>query len=332
MSPEAELERTRAALIEEGAVLCFRLGGDAPLRGACEAALKGGLQVLELTLTTPGALDEMERLAGDGTALVGAGTVLSPDDVVRTRDAGGRFVMSPVFDPEVVDTAHELGLLAVPGAATPKEILAAHRHGARLVKVFPSGALGGPAYLRAVRGPLSDVAFVPTSGPTAETLGAYLSAGAVAVGVGGAEVFPPDFTLRGIEAAVARIRAALDASRMGAAAGADAAEAHVSVTPVLVGRSIAHGVVCRWRDGQYVAIVAPGGMVACGIFDPAVCERFGFAVAMAHGTPEAPLAEPADVLAARIDTVSPAAASLGIEPGMPGRDALVLLLGAEAVA
>jgi 2-dehydro-3-deoxyphosphogluconate aldolase/(4S)-4-hydroxy-2-oxoglutarate aldolase len=111
-----------------------------------------------------------------------------------------------------VDEAHAHGLLAVPGAATAAEILAAWRHGARLVKVFPSGPLGGPAYLRAVRGPLPEVPLVPTSGPTAETLADYLAAGAVAVGVGG-EVFPPGWTLASVEAAARRVHQALAAAR-----------------------------------------------------------------------------------------------------------------------
>jgi len=114
-----------------------------------------------------------------------------------------------VHDPEVVREAHRLGLLAVPGAATPTEILAAHGGGARLVKFFPSAALGGPAFIRAFRGPLPHIPLVPTSGPTAETLADYLDAGAVAVGVG-PEVFPPGFTTAHVEAAARRIRHAAD--------------------------------------------------------------------------------------------------------------------------
>ena len=91
--------------------------------------------------------------------------------------------MSPVFDAEVVAAAHQHGLLAVPGAATPTEILTAHRSGARLVKVFPAAALGGPSFLKAVRGPLPNIPLVPTSGPTADTLADYFAVGASAVGI-----------------------------------------------------------------------------------------------------------------------------------------------------
>jgi len=181
MSDTATIERTRDAILEEGVVLCVRLGEGAPLLDVCRAAVKGGLRVLEMTLTTPGALDAIRVLAREGGSLVGGGTVLTRDEARAVADASGRFAFSPVFDPDVVDEAHRLGLLAVPGTATPTEILAAHRSGARLVKVFPAGALGGPAYLRAVRGPLPNVPLLPTSGPASESFAAYLAAGAVAV-------------------------------------------------------------------------------------------------------------------------------------------------------
>ncbi len=221
-----DIDRTLRAVLSEGVILCVRLGSGQDVLGACRAGLAGGLRVLELTLTTPGALEAMSVLAreardakrhgpGEGP-LVGGGTVLTAAQARAVKEAGGRFALSPVFDPEMMDEARRLGLLAIPGTATPAEILAAHRHGARAVKIFPAGALGGPAYLRAVRGPLPDVPLVPTSGPTAENLAGYLDAGAVAVGVG-AEVFPPGFTPASAEAAARRVRAAIDAYRAGAA-------------------------------------------------------------------------------------------------------------------
>jgi 2-dehydro-3-deoxyphosphogluconate aldolase/(4S)-4-hydroxy-2-oxoglutarate aldolase len=206
------IARTRDELIREGAVLCVRFGGGIDVLAACRAALRGGLRVLEITLTTPGALSLIGELAGAGGTLVGGGTVLSPGEVRLVAEAGGRFVLSPVFDPAVVDEAHARGLLAVPGAATAAEILAAHRHGARLVKLFPSGPLGGPAYLRAVRGPLPEIPLLPTSGPSAATLADYLAAGAVAVGIG-AEVFPAGLDAGAIAAAAGTVRRALALAR-----------------------------------------------------------------------------------------------------------------------
>jgi len=197
----------------DGVILCIRLGADAPVSvvDACLAAARGGLRVLEITLTTPGALDAIRELSKEDV-IVGAGTVLSIEDVMRVAAAGGRFVLSPVYDPGVMDEAHLHSMLALPGASTPTEILAAHRHGAHMVKVFPAGPLGGPAYLRAIRGPLPDISLVPTSGATAETLHEYLDAGAAAIGVGN-EVFPPGFTLESVEKAARRVREAMDKAR-----------------------------------------------------------------------------------------------------------------------
>lgn len=209
-SPTTSIDATHARVLEDRVILCLRLSDPHVVLDACRAAVRGGLEILELTLTTPGALDVMSQLATDTTAVVGAGTVLSVRDVERVAEAGGRFAMSPVFDAEVVGAAHRHGLLAVPGAATPAEILAAHRSGARMVKVFPAAALGGPTFLKAVRGPLPDVPLVPTSGPTSETLADYFAAGASAVGIGG-EVFPPGFTMEHVEQAARRVRQAVEA-------------------------------------------------------------------------------------------------------------------------
>jgi 2-dehydro-3-deoxyphosphogluconate aldolase/(4S)-4-hydroxy-2-oxoglutarate aldolase len=206
------IENTVRDVLADGVFLCVRLGADTPLIEACSAAVRGGLKVLEITLTTPGAMEAIAHFAHGGEAIAGAGTVLTADDVRNVAKVGGRFVLSPVFDPEVVDEAHRLGLLAVPGTSTPTEILAAHRHGARLIKVFPAAALGGAAYVRAVRGPLPGIPLVPTNGITADTIVEYVEAGAVAVGVGG-DVFSKDFTLDHIEDAARRVRHAMDTAR-----------------------------------------------------------------------------------------------------------------------
>jgi len=211
-SPNERIERAVRDVLADGVFLCVRLPAGAPLVDACRAAVRGGLKLLEITLTTPGALEAIATLARDEGVVAGGGTVLTREDVRSVAAAGGRFALSPSFDPDVVDEAHKLGLLAVPGAATATEILAAHRSGARMVKVFPAAALGGPAYLRAIRGPLPDIPLVPTNGITSETIRDYVEAGAVAVGVGG-EVFPEGFTLAHVEAAARRIRGAMDATR-----------------------------------------------------------------------------------------------------------------------
>jgi 2-dehydro-3-deoxyphosphogluconate aldolase/(4S)-4-hydroxy-2-oxoglutarate aldolase len=194
------IEDTLRDVLADGIFLAVRLGEDAPLLEACRAAKRGGLSILEITLTTPGALDAIRALSTEGDAVVGAGTVLTADDARAVADAGGRFAMSPVLDPTVVEEAHRHGLLAIPGAASPTEILAAHRTGARLVKVFPAGPLGGPDFLRKVRGPLPDIPLVPTSGPSVADFEDWVAAGAVAVGIG-SEVFSPGFTAGSVEGA-----------------------------------------------------------------------------------------------------------------------------------
>jgi 2-dehydro-3-deoxyphosphogluconate aldolase/(4S)-4-hydroxy-2-oxoglutarate aldolase len=207
------IEATLEACLADGVFLAVRLPfGGAQLLDACRAAARGGLRVLEITLTTPGALEAIRVLSREKGLVVGAGTVLTVETARDVAEAGGVFAMSPVLDASVVAETHRLGLLAVPGTGTATEILAAHRSGARLVKVFPSGPLGGPDFLRKVRGPLPDIPLVPTSGPTAESIADYVAAGAVAVGVGG-EVFPAGFTAEIVERSARRLREAMDRSR-----------------------------------------------------------------------------------------------------------------------
>ncbi|GJM45337.1 MAG: KHG-KDPG bifunctional aldolase [Gemmatimonadota bacterium] len=212
MSADTRIQATLHEVLADGVFLAVRLFQGDPVLEACRAAARGGLRLLEVTLTTPGALDVIEALAKDGNAIVGAGTVLTTADAARVADAGARFAMSPVLDPDVVDAIHARGLLAVPGGGTATEILAAHRTGARLVKVFPAQALGGPEFLRKIRGPLPDIPLVPTSGPSAANAADYFAAGAVAIGLG-SEVFAPGFTIESVESAARRVRVAVDAAR-----------------------------------------------------------------------------------------------------------------------
>ncbi len=205
------IAQTEAEVLEDGVFLAVRLGAGLPVLDLIDAAVRGGLRLIELTLTTPGALDAIAALAEDDRVVVGAGTVLTPHDAADVAAAGGRFAMSPVVDTEVIDAAHDRGMLAVPGAGSATEILMAHRRGARMVKVFPSGALGGPEFLRKIRGPLPHIPLVPTSGPTVATLGEYVAAGAAAVGVGAEVLSDPSVTA--VEATARRVRTAMDVAR-----------------------------------------------------------------------------------------------------------------------
>ena len=172
-----------------------------------------GVRSLELTLTTKGALDVVERLAARVPAEVeiGVGTVLTAADVDRSVDAGARFVVSPSVAPEVIAAALRRRIASYPGAFTPTEITAAWTAGASAVKLFPAGQLG-PAYLKDVRAPLPDIPLVPTGGVDVASVGAWLAAGAVAVGMGGpliGDALAPDGDLAALaERAIAALEAA----------------------------------------------------------------------------------------------------------------------------
>jgi 2-dehydro-3-deoxyphosphogluconate aldolase/(4S)-4-hydroxy-2-oxoglutarate aldolase len=161
-------------------IVRFHDGGD--VSGAVEALARGGIELLEVTIDTPGALVAVERAASEGRT-VGVGTVVSVSQVRDSAAAGARFVVSPGLLPEVIDSARSLGLEAVPGVFTATEILAATAAGARVMKLFPAST-GGPSYLRALRGPFPATALVPTGGVRIDEIQAYLDAGAAAVALG----------------------------------------------------------------------------------------------------------------------------------------------------
>lgn len=179
--------------------------------------LENGIRSLELTLTTKGALDVMERLASTvpGSTDLGMGTVLTADDVDRAVGAGARFVVSPAVVPEVIEAAARHGIASYPGALTPTEIHTAWSAGASAVKLFPGGTLG-PGYLKAVRAPLPDVPLVPTGGIDVEAVGTWLDAGAVAVGLGGpliGDALTPDGDLDALAQRARAVCAAAGARR-----------------------------------------------------------------------------------------------------------------------
>ncbi|MBW4697427.1 MAG: bifunctional 4-hydroxy-2-oxoglutarate aldolase/2-dehydro-3-deoxy-phosphogluconate aldolase [Aphanocapsa lilacina HA4352-LM1] len=149
------------------------------------AVVTGGFRLVEVTLTTPGAEQVVGELrSSGGEVLVGCGTVLTPEAARRAIGWGAHFVVSPHTDPEIIATAHQLGALAIGGALTPNEIVAAWQAGADLIKVFPVAQVGGLAYLKALRGPFPDLPLLPTGGIGEDDYLDYLAAGATAVGVG----------------------------------------------------------------------------------------------------------------------------------------------------
>ena len=148
---------------------------------AMEAALRGGFEVIEFTLTTPGAFELIAEFSRRPGIVVGAGTVLTTDEATQAVESGARFIVSPVVDEAVIDTAKTLGVAAMPGTHTPTEMLRAHRAGAQLQKLFPAPGIGAP-YVKACMGPMPFLRIVPTSGVDAANAAAYFAAGAFAIG------------------------------------------------------------------------------------------------------------------------------------------------------
>lgn len=192
-----------------GIIPVVRAPSAAAARRIVVALRDGGLPLVEVTLTVPGAVQLIAQLArelGD-TVLLGAGSV---PDLARARAciaAGARFVVSPTFDEAMVAACRAADVVVLPGALTPTEIVRAARAGADFVKVFPIAALGGPDYIRALKGPLPDIELVPTGGVTLPSLAGYFHAGVAAVGAG-SELIGSQDVASAARAWVAGVRAA----------------------------------------------------------------------------------------------------------------------------
>jgi len=174
--------------LASGVIAVVRLPESAGLRSVAAALVAGGVSAVEITLTTPGAIEAITELASHGGgAVVGAGTVLDEKAARSVIAAGARFVVSPTLDRGVVRYCRDQGVPCLPGAFTPTELLEAWRAGAELVKLFPASALG-PRYLREVLAPLPFLRVVPSGGVALENAAEWIRAGAAAVSVGSAIV------------------------------------------------------------------------------------------------------------------------------------------------
>lgn len=154
---------------------------------AVEAIYAGGISVMEVTLTVPNAIAVIGHVVKKyaDRILTGAGTVLTEHQAKECLDAGAQFLVSPGLAPAVLSVAKARGVLAIPGVLTPTEIMSALHAGRNLVKVFPCGSVGGPKYLKALRGPFPQLSMIPTGGVSAANAGDYILAGAFALGIGG---------------------------------------------------------------------------------------------------------------------------------------------------
>lgn len=196
-------------LLASGVIAVLRARDVKNVALVADALRAGGVSALEITLTTPGAVDGIATLAraGDGM-LIGAGTVLDAAAAHRVMDAGAQFVVSPTYEPDVIRACGERKVPCIPGAFTPTEILAAWRAGAALVKLFPAAAVG-PGFVQDLLGPLPDLRIVPSGGVTLERVSQWIRAGAAAVSVGGALLgAPPSELSERARAFVAEVRTA----------------------------------------------------------------------------------------------------------------------------
>jgi len=172
-------------MLEMGVISVLRADNSVHSLRTTEALHKGGVNCVELTLTTPGALRAIEETAGKlSGVLMGAGTVLDAASARQAILAGAEFLVTPTVELDVIETARRYGKVVIAGAMTPTEILTAWEAGADMVKVFPANVLG-PGYLKAVHGPLPQIPLVPTGGVTADNAGKFIRAGAAMVCAGG---------------------------------------------------------------------------------------------------------------------------------------------------
>jgi 2-dehydro-3-deoxyphosphogluconate aldolase/(4S)-4-hydroxy-2-oxoglutarate aldolase len=174
-------------MVSEGLIPVIRVASAAEAIDVADAIKEGGVTVIEITMSVPGALDTIKDLTRKyrDDIIMGAGTILDPETGRAALLAGAQFLVTPTLNLELIQLAHRYSAVIVPGAMTPTEILTAWNAGADMVKVFPAAQLGGPDYIKALRGPLPQILYVPTGGVNLQNAGAFIKAGATALGAGG---------------------------------------------------------------------------------------------------------------------------------------------------
>lgn len=180
------IEETIRRIEEIGIVPVVRAANVDEARRAVDAICTGGIRVIEVTMTVPNApamIQELERQYGN-EVLTGAGTVTTAKQAEICLDAGAHFLVSPGLSVPVVQTAAKRGILAIPGALTPTEVMAAVEAGVQLVKIFPCGSVGGPKHIKALKAPFPQIRLIPTGGVSLSNAAEYFAAGSFALGVG----------------------------------------------------------------------------------------------------------------------------------------------------
>jgi len=179
-------ETTQQIIERVGLIPVLRAKSSKQAHAVVQAMIAGGVTVVEVTMTVPGAIDLLKELKKEygSSLLLGSGTVTTASEAQSTINAGAEFVVSPSLHPEVITTTKTNGKLSIPGALTPTEIITAWRAGADYVKIFPCSAMGGASYIKSVLAPFPFLKVIPTGGVTLETAASFIQAGARALGVG----------------------------------------------------------------------------------------------------------------------------------------------------
>lgn len=174
-------------ILAEGLIPVIRVTSSQEAMDVADALKEGGLSLIEITMSVPGAIEVIKELSHKykDEIILGAGTVLDPETGRLALLAGAKFIVCPTLNIDLIHLAHRYSAVILPGAMTPTEILAAWNAGADLVKVFPAAQLGGPEYLKAIKGPLPQILLVPTGGVNLQNAASFIKAGAAALAAGG---------------------------------------------------------------------------------------------------------------------------------------------------
>jgi len=204
--------RVTRAVEESGIVAIVRIGDATKVEPIVEALLKGGVTTLEVTMSVPGAVEIISKMAPTlpKEVMFGAGTVCDVKTAKRVVKAGAKFIVSPIFKASIVKYCVEQDVACMPGCFTPTEIYAAWEAGADVVKVFPATSLG-PAFFKDIKGPLPHIKLMPTGGVQLDNVGDWIRAGAVAVGVGSALMDPAAIASGRYEVLTEKAKAFVDA-------------------------------------------------------------------------------------------------------------------------
>ena len=178
-------EEVRKRIEEIGIVPAIRVGSAEDALFAARAVARGGIPIVEVTMTVPGALEVIRDLAHrDSEFIAGAGSVSDVKEARRCLDAGAKFLTTPALDLEIISFAVQHDTVVFPGVLTPTEIAMARRAGSDFAKIFPCAQMGGPSYIRALKPPFPDVPLIASGGVNQQTAGDFIRAGAVALGIG----------------------------------------------------------------------------------------------------------------------------------------------------